>query len=72
VYADAWGVWQRDIENYRPAEWYEKEYKNKYKDMEGIEADKEDIKRSIGNFITESRNFNTVELEDIMDTEDGD
>ena len=66
--ADAFGVWIKDIENKNPAEWYEDQ--QKYKDLDGIEADREDIKRSIGNFITGSRDFNTSDLEEVNEMED--
>ncbi|GIU69829.1 MAG: hypothetical protein KatS3mg002_1065 [Candidatus Woesearchaeota archaeon] len=55
--AESFGVWIRDIETKSPAEWYNDV--QKYKDMDGIGEDIEDIKRSIKNFITGSRDFNT-------------
>ena len=61
--ADAFGVWIKDIENLTPAEWYEEEYRDKYKDIEGIEEYNEIfIKRSIKNFLTGSRDFNIEEI----------
>jgi len=66
--AEAFGVWIKDIENKTPAEWWEDQ--DKFKDMDGLEQDRADIKRSIGNFITGSRDFNTTELEDIIDGDD--
>ena len=62
-FADAFGMWIKDIENLTPAEWWNDQ--TKFHDMDGIEEDKEDILRSIRNFITGSRDFNTVELESI-------
>jgi len=61
--ADTFGNWIKDIENLSPAEWYEDQLK--FRDMDGLEEDRENIKRSIGNFITGSRDFNTTDLEDI-------
>ena len=62
-FADAFGVWIKDIENLTPAEWWKDQ--TKYHDMDGIEEDRKDIIRSIKNFLTGSRDFNTVELEAI-------
>ena len=62
-FADAFGVWIKDIENLTPAEWWKDQIK--FNDMDGIEEDRKDIIRSIRNFITGSRDFNTVELEAI-------
>jgi len=62
-FADAFGMWIKDIENLAPAEWWKDQ--TKYHDMDGIEEDRKDILRSIRNFITGSRDFNTVELEAI-------
>jgi len=62
-FKDAFGVWIKDIEQKTPAEWWKN--KKKYHDMDNIEKDREDIIRSIRNFITGSRDFNTVELEAI-------
>lgn len=66
--AEAFGVWIKDIETKTPAEWWEDQ--SKFADMDGLEQDRADIKRSIGNFITGSRDFNTTELEDIADGDD--
>jgi hypothetical protein len=61
--ADAFGVWIKDIENLTPAEWYEEGFRDKYKDIEGIEEYNEKyIKRSIRNFLTGSRDFNIEEI----------
>jgi len=62
-FADAFGVWIKDIENKTPAEWWQDQ--TKYHDIDGIEEDRKDIIRSIRNFITGSRDFNTSELESI-------
>lgn len=52
----AYGVWIKDIEQYRPAEWFDKQ--DKYKDMDGfIPYIKNYILRPIKNFITGSRDF---------------
>ena len=67
--ADTFGVWVKDIEQFTPAEWFENQ--SKYRDMDGMEEDKKDIIRSIGNFITGSRDFNTTDLEEINDADDG-
>jgi hypothetical protein len=66
--AECFGVWLRDIEQISPAEWYADHAK--YKDMDGLGKDIEDIKRSIGNFITGSREFNTTDLEEINELDD--
>lgn len=58
---DTFGNWIKDIETMTPAEWYDDQ--EKYRDMDGIEKDLEDIKRSIKNFITDSRDFTSTELE---------
>ena len=65
---NAWGVWLRDIETKRPAEWHEEQ--EKYKDLDGIDEDLEDITRSIRNFMTESRDFSSMDLESIL-SDDG-
>lgn len=53
---DAWGLWIKDIEQYRPAEWHDKQ--EKYKDMDGfIDYIKNYIVRPIKNFITGNRDF---------------
>jgi hypothetical protein len=58
---DTFGNWIKDVETMTPAEWYKEQ--EKYRDMDGIEEDLEDIKRSIKNFITDSRDFTSTELE---------
>lgn len=68
--AECFGVWAKDIETLTPAEWFDKQ--EKYRDMDGLKEDIEDIKRSTGNFITGSRDFNTSDLEEINDGEDFD
>lgn len=65
---DAFGSWIKDIEQLTPAEWFKNQ--TKYKDMDGIEEDRKDIKRSIQNFVTGSRDFNTLDLEEISGDED--
>lgn len=62
---ESFGMWIKDIEQKTPAEWFADQ--KKFHDMDGIEEDKKDILRSIGNFITGSRDFNTTELEEIGD-----
>jgi len=53
---DCYGLWVKDIEQFRPAEWYEQQ--DKYKDMDGfIPYIKNYIVRPIENFITGIRNF---------------
>jgi len=64
-YAEAFGVWVKDIENLTPAEWYEDQ--ELYHDCDGMEQDKKDILRSIKNFITGSRDFGSDDLEKISD-----
>lgn len=61
---DAFGSWIKDIETKTPAEWYENQ--EKFHDMDGMEEDLEDIKRSMKNFITGSRDFNSIDLEGIV------
>jgi hypothetical protein len=68
VSVNAFGVWLRDIETKRPAEWHDEQ--EKYKDLDGIDEDLADITRSIKNFMTESRDFSSMELESIL-SEDG-
>jgi hypothetical protein len=63
----AFGNWIRDIETLTPAEWFDKQIK--FKDMDGMEADIKDIHRSLGNFVTGSRDFNTTDLEEIKEDE---
>ena len=65
--ADTFGVWIKQIEKMTPAEWFDEQ--EKFRDMDGIEKDKEDINRSIGNFITGSRDFTTTDLENITGEE---
>lgn len=53
---DAFGLWVKEIEQFRPAEWYEQQ--DKYKDMDGfIPYIKNYIVRPIENFFTGLRNF---------------
>jgi hypothetical protein len=69
--ADCFGNWIRDIETMRPAEWFEDQ--KKFADMDGMNEDMADIKRSIKNFMTGSRDFNVAEMEGlagILDMED--
>jgi hypothetical protein len=65
--ADCFGVWLRDIEQTTPAEWYDQQ--EKYKDMDGIQEDIQDIIRSDRNFITGSRDFGTMDLESINESD---
>ena len=67
---DTFGAWLKDIETMMPAEWYKD--KEKFRDMDGVEPDIADIKRGIKNFVTESRDFNSVELEKIDGLEEED
>ncbi len=60
---DAYGVWLKDIETLSPAEWWEDQ--TKYKDIDGISEDISDIKRSIKSYITGSREYSSVEIEEI-------
>ena len=53
-----------------PAEWYADQ--EKYKDIDGIEEDIQDIKRSCKNFLVGSRDFGTLDLESINDIDDND
>lgn len=66
--AEAFGVWIKDIEQLSPAEWFAEQ--EKYRDMDGMSQDMNDIRRSIGNFITGSRDFNTTDLEEISEGDD--
>ena len=65
---DAWGLFVKDIEQFRPAEWHDKQ--EKYKDMDGfIPYIKNYILRPIKNFVTGNRDFQindniNVNLED--------
>jgi hypothetical protein len=53
---DCFGVWVKDIEQFRPAEWFENQ--EKYKDMDGFEVYlKNYVTRPIENFLTGVRNF---------------
>ena len=53
---DCYGLWIKDIEQFKPAEWYEQQ--EKYKDIDGfIPYIKNYIVRPIENFITGNRNF---------------
>jgi hypothetical protein len=53
---DSFGIWVKDIEQLRPAEWYEQQ--EKYKDMDGfVPYIKNYIVRPIENFLTGVRNF---------------
>jgi hypothetical protein len=53
---DSFGVWIKDIEQFRPAEWYEQQ--EKYVDMDGFKPYlKNYISRPIENFLTGVRNF---------------
>ncbi len=67
--ANTFGVWLKEIEQKRPAEWHDEQ--EKYVDMDGIGEDLADITRSIKNFMTESRDFKSMDLEEILsDDED--
>jgi hypothetical protein len=68
--ADCFGVWLRDIEQTKPADYYENQ--EKYKDMDGIQEDIQDIKRSAKNFLTGSHDFGSIDLESINDIENED
>jgi len=53
---DAFGVWVKDIEQFRPAEWFEQQ--EKYVDMDGFKPYlKNYVYRPIENFLTGIRNF---------------
>jgi len=53
---EAFGIWVKDIEQLRPAEWFEQQ--EKYKDMDGfVPYIKNYIVRPIENFLTGVRNF---------------
>lgn len=62
--SDSFGSWIKHIETMTPAEWYDDH--EKFHDMEGMEEDLEDIKRSMKNFITGSRDFSSIDLEGIV------
>jgi hypothetical protein len=61
--ADTFGTWIKDVEKLTPAEWHSDQ--EKYRDMDGIDEDLKDIVRSIKNFMTDSRDFNTDQLEEL-------
>lgn len=63
--ADSYGMWIKDIEKMTPAEYHED--LEKYKDMDGIDEDIDDIIRSIRNFMTDSRDFSTEQLEQLSE-----
>jgi hypothetical protein len=72
---DCFGVWVKDIEEKRPAEWYEDQ--DKYKDIDGFGTYlKNYVYRPIENFLTGNRNFFVddnidADLDNIkIDTED--
>lgn len=53
---DTFGMWVKDIEQFRPAEWHEQQ--EKYKDMDGfVTYIKNYIMRPIKNFLTGDRDF---------------
>ena len=53
---EAFGLWVKDVEQFRPAEWYEQQ--EKYQDMDGFKPYlKNYISRPIENFLTGVRNF---------------
>ena len=63
---EALGVWIKDIEQYRPGEWYDQQ--EKYKDMDGFIAYiKNYIIRPIKNFIAGSRDFKILTEKNIDD-----
>ena len=68
---DAFGVWVKDIETKRPAEWWEDQ--EKYKDMDGFTPYiKKYIVRPIKNFFTGSKDFNIDDIDiDTKDAESG-
>lgn len=60
---DAFGVWIKDIEKSKPAEWHNEQMR--YKDMDGLSKYIEQyITRPIKNFITGSRDFD-VDIEEL-------
>jgi hypothetical protein len=65
--AESFGNWIKDIETYSPAEWYDQQ--EKFHDMDGMSSDIKDIIRSVGTFITGSKDFNIDELEEMTDLE---
>lgn len=61
---DSFGIWLKDIEQFRPAEWHDKQ--EQYKDMDGlIKYIQNYIVRPIRNFITGTRDF---EIDDNINT----
>ena len=53
---ESFGLWTKDIEQFRPAEWFEQQ--EKYQDMDGFKPYlKNYISRPIENFLTGTRNF---------------
>jgi hypothetical protein len=64
---EAFGVWIQQIETKRPAEWFAEQ--TKFHDMDGIDEDIKDIKRSMSNFVTGSRDFNTTDLDEMNELE---
>lgn len=64
---ETFGKWVKDIEQKTPAEWWEDQ--EKFHDVDGMTEDKNDIIRSIKNFITNSRDFGSSELEGVTDLE---
>ena len=75
---DSFGVWIKDIENKRPAEWFEEQ--DKYKDMDGFVKYIENyIVRPIRNFLTGNRDFQInddidadLDSVDVDQTDEGD
>jgi len=65
---ETFGMWVKDIEQKTPAEWWEDQ--EKFHDADGMTEDMNDIKRSIKNFITNSRDFGTSELEGVSDLDE--
>jgi hypothetical protein len=68
---DTFGNWVKEIEQFRPAEFFKD--KNMYKDVDNVEeyADRH-ITRPLKNFITGSRDFGVDALDEIDDLDDGD
>jgi hypothetical protein len=66
--AECFGMWIKDIENLRPAEWHEKQ--DLFKDIDNIDDYAEKyIKRPLKNFVTGSRDFNVDEIDGISDSD---
>ena len=64
--ADAFGVWIKDIEQLSPAEWWKDQ--EKFKDMDGIEEDRNSITESTRKFILgNSREYLTDSSDDKLD-----